>query len=132
MLREIRNLWFNHKFQMELIFSESYKDSIPDSALLSIKLEPLYKELYKEVSFTFVEESKRVISPTSLKLLNEWINSSNGEKIKFASELIRKFPSGFIFGYLEFVSNLLEQADKGGYECYKAVSSNLRGLLFLE
>jgi DNA-binding Lrp family transcriptional regulator len=113
MLRKIRDLWFAHRSQMKLIFSD--------------KLELLYEELYKEASFTFVEESKRVISPTSLKLLNEWINSNNMEQIKLSSELINKFPSGFIFGNLEFVFNLLEKADKNGHECYEMVSRNLWG-----
>jgi hypothetical protein len=125
MLREIRDLWYDHQSQMKLIFSEDHKDLIPDNALLSIRLEPLYKELYKEVSFAFIEESKRDISPVSLKLLDEWVNSNRVEEIISASELIREFPPGFIFGHLAFVSNLLEQAYNAGDECYEAVSSYL-------
>jgi len=128
MLRQIRDLWFNHRLQMKFIFSEEYKDSISNNVLLSIKLESLYKELYKELSFTFVEESNRDISPVSLKLLNEWINFKDVEKIRAASRLIREFHAGFIFGHLEFVSNLLEQAYQAGDECYVAVSSNLFGI----
>lgn len=126
MLKEIRDLWLNYRSQMT--FAEECKDSIPTRVLLSIRLEPLYKELYKEVSFAFVGESERDISPTSLKVLNEWINSEDAEKIRAASRLIREFYAGFIFGHLEFVSNLLEQAYKAGDECYEAVSSNLFGL----
>ncbi|NJK29275.1 MAG: restriction endonuclease [Acaryochloris sp. RU_4_1] len=144
-LREIRDLWFDH---MKMIFSEVNEDSIPSEALSSFKLEPLYKELYKEasytyieaserdispishkeVSYTYIEASERDISPTSLKLLDEWINSEDAEKIRAASRLINEFHAGFIFGHLKFVSNLLEQAYQAGDECYEAVSSNLFGI----
>lgn len=122
-LRGIRDRWFNQRLQM--MSAENCKDLIPEDVLHSFKLEPLYKELYEEASFVFIEESKRKISPVSLNLLNEWINSENVGKIKAASRLIRGFQAGFIFGYLEFVSNLLERAYKAGDECYEAVSSNL-------
>lgn len=69
--------------------------------------------------------SKLNISYASLKLLDEWVNSDNAEKIRSASILTGEFHAGFIFGQLEFVSNLLEQAYKAGDECYKVVSSNL-------
>jgi hypothetical protein len=128
MLRKIRDLCFDHHIQTETIFSEIYQDSIPNEILYSFKLKPLYKELYKEVSFTFIEESKLDISPTSLRVLNEWINSEDAEKIRAASRLIREFHAGFIFGHLEFVSNLLEKAYRAGDECYEAVSSNLFGI----
>ncbi|QYO62136.1 hypothetical protein [Leptolyngbya sp. 7M] len=129
MLRKIRDLWFDYQAQMEMIFPGICKDSIPNQILLySFKLEPLYKELYKEASFAFIEEPKLDISPISLRVLNEWINSEDAEKIRAASRLIREFHAGFIFGHLEFVSNLLEQAYKAGDECYEAVSSNLFGI----
>lgn len=128
MLRKIRDLWFDHQAQRKMSFSGIYKDSIPNEVLYSFKLEPLYKELYKEAAFAFIEESKRDISPISLRLLNEWINSEDAEKIRAASRLIREFHAGFIFGHLEFVSNLLEQAYKAGDECYETVSSNLFGI----
>lgn len=127
MLRKIRGLWFDDQAQAGMIFSGIYNNSIPNEVLYSFKLEPLYKELYKESSFAFIEESKRDISPTSLKLLNEWINSEDAEKIISASRLVREFHAGFIFGHLEFVSNLLEQAYRAGDECYETVRRKLLG-----
>ena len=117
-LREIRNLWFEQ-------YSISYNSSVHNDILSSIKLEPLYKKLYREASFNFIGDSKRDISPVSLIVVSEWVNSKDSEKIEAASELISLFPSGFIFGHLEFVKNLLEQAYEAKDQCYESVTRNL-------
>lgn len=116
-LRKVRDLWFD-------CYSQS--NSTDGNIILeAIKLKPLYRELYKEASFAFIEESKRYISPVSLRLVTEWVNSKDLYKIEAASELICLFPSGFVFRSLEFVKNLLEQAYEVGDQCYEVVCGNL-------
>jgi len=73
------------------------------------------------------EEASMGFNPASLKLLNEWINSGNTEKIQAASLLLRETPSAFVFMQVEFVTNLLEQAAALGDDCYRIVSSDLSG-----
>jgi hypothetical protein len=122
-LREIRNLWLDQ-------YSISYNSSDHNSILSSIKLEPLYKKLYRESSFNFIGDSKRDISSVSLKVVSEWVNSQDSDKIEAASELITLFPSGFIFGHLDFVKNLLEQAYEAKDQCYESVTRNLFAIAY--
>jgi len=131
-LRKIRDLWFDCELQTESFFRDDNNNSIPDNIRTLIKLEPLYKELYKEASLTYVEKSSNKstldITPTSIELLNEWIQSGDGIKIRAASRLLDSFHSGLVFNRLDFVKNLLEQADLVCDECYEEVSSNLFGI----
>jgi hypothetical protein len=122
-LREICNLWLEQ-------YSISYNSSVHNDILSSIKLEPLYKRLYVEASFNLIGDSKRDISPVSLRVVSEWVNSKDSEKIEAASELISLFPSGFIFGHLEFVKNLLEQAYEAKDQCYESVTRNLFAIAY--
>ena len=121
-LREIIGLWFE---QRELSDSSSN-----NSIVSSIKLNPLYKKLYREASFTFIGDSQRVISPVSLRVISEWVKSKDSEKIKASSELINLFHSGFIFGHSEFVKNLLEKSYDAGDQCYEVVSRNLFAIAY--
>jgi hypothetical protein len=125
MLRNICDIWLDHFSQTELILSGNYENSDKNRISSSMKLEPLYRKLYQQVSLTYLDKSKRDISPTSLNVLNEWINSNDAKQIKAASTLIREFPNDFIFKHLEFVVNLLKQADNAGDDCYQKVSHNL-------
>ncbi len=99
--------------------SEEYEDilrSIRDQTLeREWKTISWFSTLYDVVSLGFI--------PASLKVLNEWIDSGDAEKIKAASRLV---PPGFVFTYVEFVTNLLEQAYAAGDECYRIVSSCLQ------
>lgn len=74
-------------------------------------------QLFKEVSLNF--------TPTSLKVLDEWINSGEPDKVQAASYLLRDVPKSFVFIHVEFISNLLEQAYELGDDCYQAVSNDL-------
>jgi hypothetical protein len=124
-LRRIRDIWFKCNSKRELISAKIENNSASNRILSSIRLEPLYRELYKEVSFTLYEESTLNTSFNSIKLLSEWIDSEDAGKIRAASILIKGFPAGFVFSHLDFVSNLLEQAYKTGDECYETVCRNL-------
>jgi hypothetical protein len=99
--------------------SEEYEDilrGIRDQTLeWEWKTISWFSTLYDVVSLGFI--------PASLKVLNEWIDSGDAEKIKAASRLV---PSGFVFTHVEFVTNLLEQAYAAGDECYRIVSSYFR------
>jgi hypothetical protein len=128
MLREIRDLWFDCESQRGSILLNKSKNLTSVQTKTLIK-EQLYKELYKEVSLTYIEkssnESKLEIAPTSIELLKEWIQTGDEVKIKAVSNLINRFYSGFIFCHFEFVRNLIERADRVSDRCYEAVSSNL-------
>lgn len=73
--------------------------------------------LFKVVSLGF--------TPESLKVLEEWINSKDPDRVEAASLLLTDAPSDFIFTHQAFVSNLLERAYAAGEEGYRRVGSNL-------
>ncbi len=60
-----------------------------------------------------------------VNVLDEWINSGEPKKVQAASYLLRDVPKSFVFIHVEFISNLIEQADKLGDDCYRAVSNDL-------
>ena len=74
-------------------------------------------QLFREVSSGFE-------SATSLKVLNEWINSRSADRIKSAAHLLSGAGRGFVFKHVEFTSNLLERAHATNYDCYQSVSSS--------
>jgi hypothetical protein len=69
--------------------------------------------LFKEVSLNF--------SPTSLKVLGEWVESGEPEKIVLAASILSAADPGFVFEQVGFVTNLLERAFKAGNQCYQRV-----------
>jgi len=73
----------------------------------------------------FVEISDG-FGPTCLRILNEWIESDDGEKIEGAATLVGDAYANFVFRELKFVENLLNRASLRGEECYRRVCSNLR------
>ncbi|MGK7928044.1 MAG: SMEK domain-containing protein [Spirulina sp.] len=93
------------------------------------QLEELYKMLYKEMSLTYIEklnnQSVLDITPESIELLNEWIQTKDATKIEATSKLIINFHSGFISDHLDFIANLLEQAYEVNDRCYEVVQKNL-------
>jgi hypothetical protein len=60
----------------------------------------------------------------SLIVLNEWINSGESEKVQAVSLLLSAMPQSFAFTQVKFLTNLLEQADILGEQCYEIVSDN--------
>ena len=75
-------------------------------------------QLFREVSSGFE-------SAASLKVLEEWINSGNADKIKSAAHLVSGAQQTFVFKHVAFVSNLLERAQVAGDDCYQSVTSGL-------
>ena len=75
-------------------------------------------QLYREISSGFE-------SAASLEVLDEWIGSGSGVRIKAAARLVSSADPSFVFKEVRFVSNLLERAQVAGYDCYQSVSSYL-------
>ena len=75
-------------------------------------------QLFREVSLDFE-------STASLKVLDEWIDSGNADKIESAARLIAEAQPAFVFQEVEFIVNLLERAYAAGFDCYRRVASNL-------
>lgn len=75
------------------------------------------------VSDIFVEISND-FSRSSIKVLDEWIDSNDAEKIKAVSLLIRDAPVEFLFSNSEFISRLIEKSYITNEDCYKSVLVN--------
>jgi hypothetical protein len=63
--------------------------------------------------------------PPSLKVLEEWIDSRDPERIEAVSSQLSVAPADFVFQHADFVSNALRKAHAVGKECYHTVSGNL-------
>jgi transcriptional regulator with XRE-family HTH domain len=74
-------------------------------------------EIFKAVSAGYDDVTMRVIS--------EWIVSSDPQQVQTAANLLSEFPSSFLWDHSDLVVDLLERARKLGEECYKRVSSSL-------
>ena len=75
-------------------------------------------QLFREASLDFE-------SAASLKVLNEWINSEDADKIKSSARLVSSAHPAFVFKHEGFTANLLERAYAAGPTCYRSVVSNL-------
>ena len=75
-------------------------------------------QLFREVSSGFE-------SASSLKVLDEWINSGSADRISSAAHLVSGARRDFVFKHVEFTSNLLERAYAANFGCYQSVSSSL-------
>ena len=75
-------------------------------------------QLFREVSLDFE-------SAAGLKVLNEWINSGDADRIKSSARLVSSAHPAFVFKHEGFTSNLLERAYAAGPDCYRSVVSNL-------
>jgi len=64
-------------------------------------------------------------SSISIEVLYEWIDSNDAQKIQAVGLLVKDAPSEFVFSHSDFVSDLLEKANKISSECYNDVASNL-------
>lgn len=101
--------------------SSEYEDILKDIRDQSLQNSSSYNfslsELFKEISLDF--------NPTSLKVLEEWINSENAEKIQLVSSFLSHAPESFVLTNVEFTANLLKTADNLGDDCYQTVTANL-------
>ena len=75
-------------------------------------------QLFREVSSGFGSDA-------SLKVLDEWINSSDPAMIESAARLVSSAPPGFVFEHVDFVENLLIRAHAFSYENYRRVGGSL-------
>ncbi|MDE0182647.1 MAG: restriction endonuclease [Caldilineaceae bacterium] len=75
-------------------------------------------QLFREASLNFE-------STTSLKVLDEWINSENAARIQSAAHLVSRAQPEFVFKNVEFTANLLERAHAAGSDCYQSVDQSL-------
>jgi hypothetical protein len=108
--------------------SSEYEDILREICNQSLKVFQKYKfwcnnhnyyisKLFKEVSLEF--------NPTSIKVLEEWINSEDCEKIQTVSSFLNHAPQSFVLTHVNFTANLIEQAYSLGDDCYKTVNSHL-------
>jgi len=64
-------------------------------------------------------------SAVSLKVLDEWINSGNTDRIKSAARLVSSAGPALVFKHVGFVVNLLERAYAADSDCYQSVTRDL-------
>ncbi|MGM3308227.1 hypothetical protein ACSQ6I_20000 [Anabaena sp. WFMT] len=94
------------------------RDILQQSLNMTYSTRFWFPKLFKEVSLGF--------NQTGLKVLEEWINSKEADKIKTASCLLSNAPKQFVFTHSTFVKNIIEQAYDLGDKCYEQVSDYLR------
>ncbi len=103
------------------IKSENYAEILREIRKTSVeeidKVPYWLPRLYKEVSSDF--------HPTSLSILQEWIDSDECPKIVAAIQLLQEAPEDFIFKHEKFVISALEKAYAAGGDCYAQVASGL-------
>jgi hypothetical protein len=123
-LREIRNQALKRTYHTKFWYPKLFKEA---------SLVPVSRgsdELHRSIQKTsptpyYYEDEVLVFSPTSLEVLNEWIDSGDRQKIETASCLVSDAPKAFVFTNVEFVANLLEQAYELGDDCYQTVTYDL-------
>ena len=64
-------------------------------------------------------------SPASLRVLNEWVESGDHQRILAAAGLISDADPSFVFANDQFTINLLERAYAEGHDCYRGVCRKL-------
>lgn len=99
-------------------YEEILRDILQESLNMTNSTSFWFPKLFQEVSLGF--------NPTSLKVLEEWVNSKEADKIETVGHLLSNAPQEFVFTHSTFVQNILEQADTMGNECYHKVSYFLR------
>jgi len=73
--------------------------------------------LFKMISSGFDE--------IALKVLGEWIFSANEVQLIAASALLGEAPKNFVWEKRQFVTKILDHAQKFGTKCYRRISSSL-------
>ena len=100
--------------EQEIILREIRDTSVEEGSSIQYWI----PQLFREASLDFE-------SAASLKVLNEWINSGDGGRIRPAARLVSRAQPAFVFEHVGFISNLLERAYAAGFDCYRSVVSNL-------
>lgn len=76
-------------------------------------------DLFKLVSAGFDE--------VTLKVLDEWTSSSDERQLVAATSLLGEAPRNFVWEKQQFVTKILDHAQKFGPKCYRKISSALHG-----
>jgi hypothetical protein len=71
------------------------------------------------------EEASLGFNCTSLKVLEEWVNSTDTKKIETVALLLKETHQEFIFQHFEIIIKILDQAYILGDECYRKVTGYL-------
>ena len=100
--------------EQEIILREIRDTSVEEGSSIQYWI----PQLFREASLDFE-------SAASLKVLNEWINSGDADRIQSAARLISSAHPAFVFKHEGFTANLLERAYAAGFDCYRSVVSNL-------
>ncbi len=111
---------FHHELD-GLADSHEYEDILRD-----IRQEALKKTYY--ISFwipKLFKEASLGFNSISLKVLEEWITSTDAATIETVSLLLVDAHEELIFQHIEFVTKLIEQAYNLGDECYQTVKYHL-------
>jgi transcriptional regulator with XRE-family HTH domain len=77
------------------------------------------KDLFKLISSGF--------NNVTLIVLEEWIMSEDQNQLEAAAALLSEAENAFVWENQQFVTNILERAQKYGSNCYQRVSSSLYG-----
>jgi hypothetical protein len=110
-----------------------------ESPLDGFKEQPNYEALLRLVRDRSFDRSPRMqfwfpklfklmsedFSPASLRVLNEWVESGDHQRILAAAGLISDADSSFVFANDQFIINLLERAYAEGQDCYRDVCRKL-------
>ena len=106
--------------------SPDYKDIIKrvrDRALDPSSIDYFWlPKLFAEISDNFCS--------TSLEVLNEWIESDDGEQVQAVGLLVKDAPSDFVLSHSQFVSRLIEKAHAVSEDCYRSVGYDLSASAF--
>ncbi|MBD2205600.1 hypothetical protein H6G33_24975 [Calothrix sp. FACHB-1219] len=108
--------------------SSEYEDILREIRNQALKVFQKYKcwlNNHNHYISKLFEEVSLGLNATSIKVLEEWINSEDCEKIQTVSSFLNHAPQSFVLTHVDFTANLLEQAYSLGDECYKTVNSHL-------
>ncbi len=75
----------------------------------------------------FFRQISESFGAACLKILNEWIDSEDEDKIEGAASLVSDAYANFVFREQEFVENLLNRASAISDRCYQRVALHLNG-----
>lgn len=113
----------HHKFHecLKGIFSS------PDYISIMKKVRDRIISNEKDISWISILFSKisNNYSPESLEILNEWIDTSEKDKIVGIGFLIRNAPKEILFDNTEFISKLIETSYTISEECYSDIIESL-------
>lgn len=116
---------FGHSLHKQISPLKNSKDyqkilrKIRDKACIDYVDNYWYLMLFKIISGNF--------NDISLKILEEWIDSGDSEKMKGVGNLVRHAYPDFVFNHPEFVEKILIASKRAGGDCQRSVGGSLFG-----